>query len=132
MKRLYFGTDGVRGPYGGPVVNERFAYRLGVAAGRWLSRARERSRVGIQPPLPMGRDTRFSGESLESALAAGLASEGWKTAPLGVVPTPAVACAVRTSAASLGIVVTASHNPAGDNGIKFFGAGGLKLTDEKE
>jgi len=128
MSCLYFGTDGIRGPYGGPVINEAFAQRLGAAAGRWLWHG--------PPPVsrlvPLGRDPRFSGESLERALAAGFASEGWRTVSLGVVPTPAVASAVRTMGASLGVVVTASHNPAGDNGIKFFGAGGRKLTEQQE
>jgi len=128
MSCLYFGTDGIRGPYGGPVINEAFAKSLGAAAGRWLGH-------GTPPAarlVPLGRDTRFSGESLERALAAGFASEGWQTVPLGVVPTPAVARAVRITGARLGVVVTASHNPAGDNGIKFFGAGGRKLTEQQE
>ena len=123
MKRTYFGTDGVRGPYGGPVINETFAARLGEAAGRW---AGGRGRVLI------GRDTRASGESLVAAVAAGLRAAGLETVSLGVVPTPAVARAVRTTDATLGVVVTASHNPAADNGIKFFAGTGIKLTDEDE
>lgn len=123
MKRTYFGTDGVRGPYGGPVINEAFAARLGEAAGRW---AGGRGRVLI------GRDTRASGESLMKAVAAGLAAAGLEPVSLGVVPTPAVARAVRNSDAALGVVVTASHNPASDNGIKFFAGTGVKLTDEDE
>ena len=123
MKRTYFGTDGVRGPYGGPVVNEAFASRLGEAAGRW---AGGRGRVLI------GRDTRASGEALMLAVAAGLAAAGLEPVSLGVVPTPAVARAVRASNAVLGVVITASHNPAADNGIKFFAGTGIKLTDEDE
>jgi phosphoglucosamine mutase len=123
MKRLYFGTDGVRGPYGGPVVNESFAARLGEAAGRW---AGGRGRVLI------GRDTRESGESLMRAVAAGLAAAGMTPVSLGILPTPAVARAVRQGDASLGVVITASHNPAADNGIKFFGGSGIKLTDDDE
>jgi phosphoglucosamine mutase len=123
MKRTYFGTDGVRGPYGGPVVNEAFASRLGEAAGRW---AGGRGRVLI------GRDTRASGESLMLAVAAGLAAAGLEPVSLGVVPTPAVSRAVRASDAVLGVVITASHNPAADNGIKFFAGTGIKLTDEDE
>jgi phosphoglucosamine mutase len=123
MKRLYFGTDGVRGPYGGPVVNEAFAARLGEAAGRW---AGGRGRVLI------GRDTRESGESLMRAVAAGLAAAGMTPVSLGILPTPAVARAVRQGDASLGVVITASHNPAADNGIKFFGGAGIKLTDDDE
>lgn len=123
MKRSYFGTDGVRGPYGGPLINEAFAMRLGVAAARW--------RGGSGRAL-IGRDTRASGLPLSRAIAAGLAAAGLEPVDLGVLPTPAVARAVRQWEAALGVVVTASHNPAGDNGIKFFGAEGKKLTDEEE
>lgn len=123
MKRNYFGTDGVRGPYGGPLVNETFAARLGEAAGRW---------IGGTGTVLIGRDTRASGESLARAVAAGLAAAGLQPVSLGVVPTPAVARAVRTSGAVLGVVITASHNPASDNGIKFFAGTGMKLTDEDE
>lgn len=123
MKRQYFGTDGVRGPYGGPVVNEAFAWRLGFAAARW---------VGREGRVLLGRDTRASGENLLRATAAGLRAGGLRPADLGVVPTPAVSRAVRREKALLGVVVTASHNPATDNGIKFFGAGGVKLTDADE
>ncbi|MFA6960213.1 MAG: phosphoglucosamine mutase [Opitutaceae bacterium] len=123
MKRIYFGTDGVRGPYGGPVVNECFAARLGEAAGRW---------VGGKGRVLIGRDTRASGESLVRAVAAGLAAAGLEPVSLGVLPTPAVARAVRMSDAVLGVVITASHNPAVDNGIKFFAGSGIKLTDADE
>lgn len=123
MKRQFFGTDGVRGPYGGPLVNEEFAARLGFAAAAWLKR---NGRVLI------GRDTRISGQSLMTAVARGLRAGGVEPVSLGVVPTPAVSRAVRAEGALLGVVITASHNPAGDNGIKFFGPGGMKLTDEDE
>ncbi len=123
MKRQYFGTDGVRGPYGGPVINEAFAERLGFAAARWLKTG------GV---VPIGRDTRASGASLEAALARGLRAGGADPVLLGVLPTPAVARAVAKERAPLGVVITASHNPAADNGIKFFGTGGVKLTDEDE
>ncbi len=123
MTRRYFGTDGVRGPYGGPLINEAFAERLGFAAAAWLAK---KGRVLI------GRDTRASGVSLEAAVARGLRAGGAEPVSLGVAPTPAVARAVRTEGAVLGVVITASHNPAADNGIKFFGAGGVKLTDAEE
>ncbi len=123
MTRRYFGTDGVRGPYGGPLINEAFAERLGFAAAAWLAK---KGRVLI------GRDTRASGVSLEAAVARGLRAGGAEPISLGVAPTPAVARAVRTEGAVLGVVITASHNPAADNGIKFFGAGGVKLTDAEE
>ena len=123
MSRKYFGTDGVRGEYGGPIVNEDFARRLGLAAAAWLPR---KGRVVV------GRDTRYSGASLEAAVMHGLAAGGADPVSLGVLPTPAVARAVRHEGAVLGVVITASHNPAADNGIKFFGAGGVKLTDDEE
>ena len=123
MSRRYFGTDGVRGPYGGPVINEAFAARLGFAAARWAGKS---GRVVI------GRDTRASGPALEAAVIRGLRAAGAQPFSLGILPTPAVARAVRAEQAMLGIVITASHNPAGDNGIKFFGPGGVKLTDADE
>ena len=128
MSRKYFGTDGVRGPYGSATMNEEFAWRLGSAAARF-ARAEPNFR---STEVLMGRDTRASGLSLERALAAGLQSEGLSPKSLGIVPTPAVSLMTRRSAASLGVVITASHNPAGDNGIKFFGPSGIKLTDDDE
>lgn len=123
MKRIYFGTDGVRGPYGGPVINEAFAARLGLAAGRW---------VGGEGVVFIGRDTRASGASLVEAMARGLKACGLHVVSLGVVPTPAVARHVRDHGAVLGVMITASHNPAGDNGIKFFARKGIKLSDDDE
>lgn len=125
--RRYFGTDGVRGPYGGPLMNEAFARRLGAAAGRWL---KEQGSAGGK--ILIGRDTRASGLALGQAVAEGFATEGFPVHSLAVLPTPAVALAVRERQAALGVVVTASHNPAADNGIKFFGPAGMKLTDEEE
>lgn len=129
MKRRYFGTDGVRGTFGGPLVNPAFAARLAAAAGTWIRRARPDA---PQLTVLIGRDTRASGEVLLAAVAAGLRTAGLEPVSLGVVPTPAVARAVRSSSAVLGVVITASHNPAQDNGIKFFGPGGFKLTDADE
>jgi phosphoglucosamine mutase len=123
MSRTYFGTDGVRGVYGGPLINEAFAERLGYAVASWLP---------CKGTVVVGRDTRASGVSLEEAVRRGLTAAGVESKSLGVVPTPAVARAVRVEAAVLGVVITASHNPAVDNGIKFFGPGGVKLTDEQE
>ena len=128
MSRKYFGTDGVRGPYGSAIMNESFAWRLGAAAAKFaLGQGASAGDTVI-----IGRDTRASGESLERALSAGLASVGLKPVSTGVVPTPAVSLAVRLEQAVLGVVITASHNPAADNGIKFFGSSGIKLTDEAE
>ncbi|MFT3870153.1 MAG: phosphoglucosamine mutase [Nibricoccus sp.] len=128
MKRQYFGTDGVRGPYGGPVINESFAERLGVAAARFVSR---QTHSGEQKVL-LGRDTRASGQSLLHAVSSGLSSMGVESAVLGVVPTPAVAAALVRERAALGVMITASHNPVADNGIKFFARGGVKLSDQQE
>lgn len=129
MKRVYFGTDGVRGPYGGPLINEDFAARLGCAAARWAKASGGAAAGGV---VLIGRDTRASGGSLVRALAAGLRAGGLVPVSLGVTPTPAVARAVVARGARLGAVVTASHNPAADNGIKFFTLGGLKLSDADE
>ena len=126
MSRRYFGTDGVRGHYGGPVMNEAFAFRLGWAAATWAGASRAPGEAVL------GRDTRASGESLLAAVAAGIAAAGWSPVSLGVLPTPAVARAVQRRGAALGVVITASHNPAADNGIKLFTSGGRKLTDADE
>ncbi|HYC70637.1 MAG TPA: phosphoglucosamine mutase [Opitutaceae bacterium] len=126
--RQYFGTDGVRGPYGGPVVNEAFAARLGAAAGGFARAGGAAAGAAVL----IGRDTRGSGLALERALAGGIAAAGLTPFSLGVVPTPAVSLAARTGQAALGVVITASHNPAADNGIKFFGGNGIKLTDDQE
>ena len=134
MSRKYFGTDGVRGLYGGPVVNEEFAARLGWAAATWLRATGERPGGGGAGAgrVLIGRDTRASGAALEAAVAGGLRAGGFEPVSLGVLPTPAVAQAVRRHGARLGVVITASHNPAVDNGIKFFGPSGVKLTDREE
>ena len=129
MKRLYFGTDGIRGKFGGPVINADFAFKLGGAVGQWLYATRARA---TGDTVLIGRDTRGSGAGLVTAVAAGLRLAGWQVRDLGVVPTPAVSRAVKQRGAALGVMVTASHNPAEDNGIKFFNAGGVKLTDEQE
>lgn len=127
MIRKYFGTDGIRGEYGASILTDEFAFKLGCAMGRWLS---DKDAVGM---IVMGRDTRASGLALRDSLAAGFqAVADFKIVDLGVVPTPAVAVYVRGSDASLGVVITASHNPAKDNGIKFFDTNGLKFSDETE
>lgn len=127
MKRQYFGTDGVRGPYGGPVLTDVFAERLGFAAGKFLlAQSPDRRRVLL------GRDTRASGPVLLEAVARGLAAAGMSPVSLDVLPTPAVALAVAQSNTGPGVMITASHNPAEDNGIKFFLPSGLKLSDADE
>lgn len=128
-KRKYFGTDGVRGEVGGPVINAEFALRLGYAAGRVLASS---YRGNSRPKVLIGKDTRISGYMLESALEAGLSAAGIDVLLAGPVPTPAVAYLTRALRLSAGIVISASHNPYQDNGIKFFSDKGMKLPDEVE
>lgn len=128
-ERKYFGTDGVRGEVGGPTINAEFALRLGYAAGRVL--ARKYPGRG-RPAVVIGKDTRISGYMLESALEAGLSAAGIDVLLAGPVPTPAVAYLTRALRLVAGIVISASHNPYQDNGIKFFSAQGMKLPDEIE
>ena len=125
MSRKYFGTDGIRGPVGGHPINAEFVLKLGWAAGRVLSP----SGGGT---ILIGKDTRISGYILESALEAGLASAGVNVLLLGPMPTPAVAYLTRAVSASAGIVISASHNPYADNGIKFFSPDGQKISDADE
>ena len=127
--RQYFGTDGIRGRVGGPTINAEFALRLGYAAGRVLAR---RQPGHGRPTVVIGKDTRISGYMLESALEAGLSAAGIDVLLAGPVPTPAVAYLARTLRLVAGVVISASHNPYHDNGIKFFAGNGMKLPDEVE
>jgi len=127
--RKYFGTDGVRGEVGGATINAEFALRLGYAAGGVLAR---RSPGRGRPTVIIGKDTRISGYMLESALEAGLSAAGVDVLLAGPVPTPAVAYLTRALRLVAGIVISASHNPYQDNGIKFFSTHGMKLPDEIE
>lgn len=120
-----FGTDGVRG-VAGTELGVELALKLGVAAAKVLGSHSENRTVII------GRDTRISGQMLEHAVSVGFMSEGYRVISLGVVPTPAVAMLVKMEKAALGVMISASHNPYEYNGIKFFGADGYKLGDEKE
>jgi phosphoglucosamine mutase len=137
-KRKYFGTDGVRGLAGGPVINAEFALRLGYAAGKVLTQAQDRTSASGRsgrsgrPTVLIGKDTRISGYMLESALEAGFASAGVEVLLAGPLPTPAVAYLTRTWRLVAGIVISASHNAYHDNGIKFFASNGMKLPDETE
>ncbi|MEC5342798.1 phosphoglucosamine mutase [Brenneria populi] len=123
--RKYFGTDGVRGKVGDSPITPDFVLKLGWAAGKVLSRHGSRKII-------IGKDTRISGYMLESALEAGLAAAGLSASFTGPMPTPAVAYLTRTFRAEAGIVISASHNPYYDNGIKFFSIDGTKLPDEVE
>ncbi len=125
MGRRYFGTDGIRGRIGAPPMTPEFVLRLGWAVGRVLGQ-RGHHKVVI------GKDTRISGYMLESAMEAGLSAAGVDVALLGPMPTPGIAYLTRTLRASAGIVISASHNPYYDNGLKFFSAEGWKLPDDVE
>jgi phosphoglucosamine mutase len=127
--RKYFGTDGVRGVVGGERINAEFALRLGYAAGRVLTRGAVASG---RPTVVIGKDTRISGYMLESALEAGLSAAGIDVLLAGPIPTPAMAYLTRAWRLMAGIVISASHNPHYDNGIKFFSSSGAKLPDETE
>ena len=126
MSRQYFGTDGIRGTVGQPPITPDFVLRLAHAVGRVLKRSEER------PTVLIGKDTRISGYMLESALESGFNSAGVDVVLLGPLPTPGVAYLTRAVRASLGVVISASHNAFADNGIKFFSAQGSKLPDAWE
>jgi phosphoglucosamine mutase len=126
MSRTYFGTDGIRGTVGKPPITPDFVLRLGHAVGRVLHRN------GAKATVLIGKDTRVSGYMIESALEAGFASAGVDVLLTGPLTTPGVAYLTRALRVDLGVVISASHNPFGDNGIKFFSAAGEKLPDEWE
>ncbi len=132
MSRKYFGTDGVRGRVGQSPITPDFVMRLGYAAGRVLTGIDSPLAQGSHPSVLIGKDTRISGYMLEAALEAGLAAAGVDVMLTGPMPTPAVAYLTRALRAQVGIVITASHNPFEDNGIKFFSAEGTKLDDAIE
>ena len=126
MSRKYFGTDGIRGTVGQGAITPDFMLRLGHAVGQVLRRTSQR------PVVLIGKDTRISGYMLESSLEAGFASAGVDVLLTGPLPTPGVAYLTRAQRLDLGVVISASHNPFDDNGIKFFSSGGHKLPDEWE
>ena len=129
MSRKYFGTDGVRGRVGEAPITPDFVMKLGQAAGRVL-RKRVQGRRHVR--VVIGKDTRVSGYMLEAALQAGFASSGVDVVLCGPIPTPAIAYLTRAQRADAGVVISASHNPYHDNGIKFFSESGAKLPDEVE
>ncbi|KQS02967.1 phosphoglucosamine mutase [Sphingomonas sp. Leaf357] len=126
MARKYFGTDGIRGVTNGANMTAAMAMRVGMAAGAHFRRGDHRHRVVI------GKDTRLSGYMLENAMVAGFTSVGMDVVLLGPMPTPAVAMLTQSMRADMGVMISASHNPYGDNGIKLFGPDGYKLSDEDE
>src|SRR3954449_8025143 len=125
MARQYFGTDGIRGR-ANRVITPELALKVGQAAGLSFKRGDHRHRVVI------GKDTRLSGYMIENALVAGFTSVGMDVLLLGPMPTPAVAMLTRSMRADLGVMISASHNLYGDNGIKLFGPDGYKLSDDVE
>ena len=127
MTRKYFGTDGIRGRVGDAPVTPDFMLKLGWATGKVFA-----GEDGTQPTVLIGKDTRVSGYMLESALQAGLVAAGANVKLLGPLPTPGIALLTRSQKAEAGIVISASHNPYFDNGIKFFNGQGSKLSDELE
>ena len=128
MSRQFFGTDGIRGRVGEHPITPDFILHLGWAAGKvFARRASDENKF-----ILIGKDTRISGYMFESALEAGLISAGVNVGLLGPMPTPAIAYLTRTFNAQAGIVISASHNPHEDNGIKFFSADGRKLPDDVE
>src|ERR1700759_1824277 len=126
MSRKYFGTDGIRGRVNSGAMTPGIAMRAGRAAGRIFTRGEHRHRVVI------GKDTRLSGYMIENALTAGFTAVGMDVFLFGPLPTPAVAMLTRSLRADMGVMITASHNQYQDNGIKFFGPDGKKLSDEHE
>ncbi len=126
MARKYFGTDGIRGATNAGAMTAAMAMRVGMAAGAYFQRGDHKHRVLI------GKDTRLSGYMLESALVAGFTSVGMDVIMVGPLPTPAVAMLTQSMRADIGVMISASHNPFADNGIKLFGPDGYKLSDEAE
>ncbi len=128
MTLRYFGTDGIRGPFNGEVINEQFATRLGFALADFVLQLHPQKPITVT----IGTDTRSSGILLREAVSRGLCERGIHVVYLGVIPTPGIALAVQQLNADLGIAITASHNPASDNGIKLFNAKGQKFSVETE
>ncbi|MFP3602721.1 phosphoglucosamine mutase [Paraburkholderia sp. SIMBA_053] len=132
MARRYFGTDGIRGKVGEGPITPEFVLRLGYAAGKVLVGADRWARTGTRPTVLIGKDTRVSGYMLEAALEAGFSAAGVDVMLAGPMPTPGIAYLTRALRLAAGVVISASHNPYYDNGIKFFSADGNKLPDEVE
>ena len=132
MTRKYFGTDGVRGKVGVSPITPDFIMRLGYAAGSVLSKSEASKAAGSRPVVLIGKDTRISGYMLEAALEAGFSAAGVDVMLAGPMPTPAISYLTRALRLSAGVVISASHNPYDDNGIKFFSASGNKLPDAME
>ena len=127
MKKKYFGTDGIRGKVNLDKINGEMFFKFGLAAGRYFTNLKKKKQTAI-----IAKDTRLSGYSLEPALVSGLASAGMHVYTLGPLPTNGLAMLTKMMKANMGIMITASHNPFSDNGLKLFGPDGLKLSDKIE
>ena len=132
MNRNLFGTDGIRGTANAEPMTAETALRVAMAAGRHFVQNNGSPKTGHRPLAVIGKDTRLSGYMLEPAMVAGFTSIGMDVVLLGPLPTPAVASLTRSLRADLGVMLSASHNPYRDNGIKLFGPDGFKLSDEVE
>ncbi|KIG04549.1 phosphoglucosamine mutase [Caballeronia concitans] len=132
MARRYFGTDGIRGRVGAAPITPDFVLKLGYAAGKVLAGADKTAQKGNRPTVLIGKDTRVSGYMLEAALESGFSAAGVDVMLAGPMPTPGIAYLTRALRLNAGVVISASHNPYADNGIKFFSADGNKLPDEVE
>ncbi|HEX7909990.1 MAG TPA: phosphoglucosamine mutase [Paraburkholderia sp.] len=132
MARRYFGTDGIRGKVGEGPITPEFVLRLGYAAGKVLAGGNRWAKTGARPTVLIGKDTRVSGYMLEAALESGFSAAGVDVMLAGPMPTPGIAYLTRALRLAAGVVISASHNPYYDNGIKFFSADGNKLPDDVE
>jgi len=127
MKKKYFGTDGIRGKVNHGNINGEMFFKFGLAAGNYFTNKKKSKQVAI-----IAKDTRLSGYSLEPALVSGLTSAGMHVFTFGPIPTNALAMITKLMKANMGVMITASHNPYHDNGMKLFGPDGLKLSDKIE
>ena len=127
MIKKYFGTDGIRGKVNGSKINGEMFFKFGLAAGTYFKNLKKSKQTAI-----IAKDTRLSGYTLEPALVSGLASAGMHIYTLGPLPTNGLAMLTKKMRANMGIMITASHNPYHDNGLKLFGPDGLKLSDRIE
>ena len=127
MKKKYFGTDGIRGTVNTGNINGEKFFKFGLAAGTYFKNLKKKKQIAI-----IAKDTRLSGYTLEPALVSGLASAGMHIFTLGPLPTNGLAMLTKNMKANLGIMITASHNPFHDNGLKLFGPDGMKLSDKIE
>ena len=127
MEKKYFGTDGIRGKVNNSKINGEMFFKFGLAAGTYFKNLKKKKQIAI-----IAKDTRLSGYTLEPALVSGLASAGMHVFTLGPLPTNGLAMLTKKMKANLGIMITASHNPFHDNGLKLFGPDGMKLSDSIE